>query len=570
MKGAKDLGGSSPPSSLHVNPPSNLKSLFWNSIFESTVQDTEKRTDDMFNVSLNKNTVFFVALVLAFLLFTLLRWPGQLPYGSDTDEHLLVARTMLETGHFTVRDIHGTKYPPVISGLIIIFYLVGLDSGFFMVLANCCFLLSVSLLWSWYIRKQYNNNWLGGIVALYIMSNVILWDSVHLIIADTLFVFFVTIVLLISLQFEQWKWQHVLFALVVVIVASMVRSVGVVLSVPIIISIWESKNWKLNRFSIISATLIGCSPFVALMLYMLYQKQFGTHPTGYLETFLLLDPYDSSKGVVTWYGFFGRTYNHAISTAIDIGRTIVSDLPAISSTIQLLYFIFAVIIIIASCIRSRRQMSIILSFVFAYSAILSLWPYSGARFALPFIPVAALGLAEICSYISTRLPGAARVSLILFVGYLGMNMTSMAKSAQYQKSNRAEVHKEFEDLTNWCIKHIPADEVIASFDYREHSLRLNRSVLPLYYSSDLHAHISYLTQNRASWLIISNAIYYLRGVYGYSLVHYLGDKAQLTFKNKLFEVYRLNCLSENVKNDSLTMPNNVLQLTPWGAGQTQR
>jgi len=159
----------------------------------------------MIKINGNKHKLFVALLLLAFLSCAILRWSGELPYGSDTDEHLLVAQTMLQTGQFSVRNIHGTKYPPIISGIIMLFSLVGLDSSSSMIFANCFFILSAILLFYWYVCEEYRIFWLGEFAALYIMSNIILWNSVHLIIADSLFFFFVTVVLLLSLHFRQYN-----------------------------------------------------------------------------------------------------------------------------------------------------------------------------------------------------------------------------------------------------------------------------------------------------------------------------------------------------------------------------
>jgi hypothetical protein len=369
----------------------------------------------------------------------------------------------------------------------------------------------------------------------------VLWQSVRLIIADTLFVLLVTIVLMMSLQLQQWKRRHVLYALIVVLFATSVRSVGAVLSVPVITAIWGNRKWKLNPFSFVSATLFICVPVVTLVLYTLYQKQFGAHPTGYLETFFLSDPYDISKGPLTWSGFLIRTYDHAFSSATDISTAILSILPTFGNIyIGAFYFISAAVILAAACRRSGLQAATVLSFMNPYSAIAVLWPYRGPRLAIPLIPVAAMGLAEIASSISKRFARAGRIGiLILFLGYVGMNMIYMAGTAHLEKTKLAEIHRNDKDLTDWYLKHIPEDAVTASFDYREHTLRLNRSVLPLYYTSDMQAQVSYLTQHKVSVLILSDAGYYLRGVYGRSLLKTLGNNAELLFKNELFEVYRL-------------------------------
>jgi hypothetical protein len=88
-----------------------------------------------------------ISIIIAlYALAACLRWTGQLPYGSDSDEHLLVARTWIQTGHFAVGDLHGTKYPPLISSLLILFTQLHAEPGWSIIILNYALILASALL----------------------------------------------------------------------------------------------------------------------------------------------------------------------------------------------------------------------------------------------------------------------------------------------------------------------------------------------------------------------------------------------------------------------------------------
>lgn len=488
-----------------------------------------------------KNIMSLLVLLAVFFVMAYLRWPGPLPYGSDTDEHLLVAKTVLETGHFSVGNIHGTKYPPVISGMAILFSLLGLNVSLWMILANCFFILAASIILYSYVRGEHTYL-LGVMAAIYLMANITVWKSAHMVIGDVLFVLLVTLVLYVSLQFKEWNWWKVLVAILLAVFSTMVRSVGIFTVGPLVVSLLASRKWKISLFSFTSAVLVVGLPFLALLAYMVYQNQFSPHQGGYLEAFLRIDPYDVSKGTLTLQAFLSRTYHRLFPAVMDLVEAITSRNPT-NPVVRLLFVLLAGLLFLASCGQTPRQRLVVPAFLLPYALVILAWPYPGARFSLPLVPVAALGLGEVGAFAAKHFPRFVCVGLVMvFVGHSVMNIPRLVEKAEQERVHRTEIYKDLEGLRAWCNKNLPAEADIVSFDYRELILRLARPVKPMKLSVYVKQGPSYLTDKGNTYIILSDANGYPQsyyGFYGLSLIDHVKEKGKLVYRNPLYQVYLL-------------------------------
>lgn len=490
-----------------------------------------------------KSVVGIVVLVFAGL--ACLRWSGRMPMGSDTDEHLLVARTMLETGHFTVGQMHGTKYPPVISSLAIAATALGVDPARFVLAANALYILTAGLLLANYADKKGGVGWAGLAAAVYLMSNPVLWNSAQLVIADTLFVLLTTGVLLMAIHVERWTWLRVGQAVALVVLATLSRSVGVVLAVPLVVALWRRRGWAIETKTVVGGALVLGLPVVLLGLYMLYQGQFGFHPTGYAETVFLRDPYDASRGVVTVSGLVGRAAGNTVGTAWDTVKALAAGVPSVGGAIVAVACAGVVgLLVTAACLGNRHRAWVVLGFAAPYVAVLCLWPYGGARFALPLLPVGAIGLARVVGWTTHkgRRWGVVLV-MVMVTGYVVFNARIVYRARLYEADQRSEIRVALEDVASWCRSTIPAQDAIASFDYRELALQMDRSVVYLGYTSDMDDLARRLQQQDVHWLVVSEAFFARRGRYGRALVEHLGPGATRVYGNRLFEVYRIGPLT---------------------------
>jgi len=136
--------------------------------------------------------------------------------------------------------------------------------------------------------------------------------------ADAVFFFLVTVVLLLALRVEEWTLRRTLLATLLAFLAAMSRSVGIVVIFPLAASIISDHLRRGRAFPYAKVALLALFPLASLALYMMYEARFGPHPTGYIETFLLKDPLDAGKGSLTLLSFLGRALRGSVDTLRDI------------------------------------------------------------------------------------------------------------------------------------------------------------------------------------------------------------------------------------------------------------
>jgi len=474
-------------------------------------------------------------LIVVFLCIAAMRWTDQPPIGTDNDEHLIVARTFARTGHFSVADVHATKYPPLISSIAVLFQSLGLNVPVSMVVMNYLAVLASSLALYCFVLRSNGIGMFSLLPAVYLMTNTVLWSSASEIIADALCFLLVTVVLLLALIAEEWTLRTTLLATLLAFLATMARSIGIVAVFPLAASVISSDLRRGRSFPYKRLALLGLLPLASLALFMIYQARFGPHPTGYVETFLLDDPYDASKGSLTLSGFLGRTIRGCVGSVRDL-----RDLTVFPAWAGLFSFALPLVLFIFALGRDRKRIFVLCSFVLPYLAVVCLWPYKMPRFVLPLLPIAALGVAgAVASGLRSRARVVGPIAVLLVIGHIAVNSANLRREAGEVEQARAFLNSRFGQAAEWCKAHIPESEKIASFDYRELMLRLDRPVVPLRYSSDAKMHIAQLEREGVKWLVLCWHIYPLRGSYAKSIVDALGARARLEYGNDSCEVYRI-------------------------------
>lgn len=191
------------------------------------------------------------------------------------------------------------------------------------------------------------------------------------------------------------------------------------------------------------------------------------------------------------------------------------------------------------------------SFVAVYMAVACLWPYKGARFVLPLLAIAALGInGALAASLRSRSRLAGSIAVFLLVSHIALSTVNLHREAVEKKAARAFLLAGFGAMTDWCRARIPGSDAIASFDYRELILRLERPVVPLGYSSDTHMQIAKLEREHVKWLALCLYIYPLRATYAKSIIAALGDRATQQYSNDSCEVYRLDLSAVAARSQS--------------------
>jgi len=419
-----------------------------------------------------------------------------------------------------------------------------------MVVFNYLVVLASSLVLFSLILRNNRIGVLSVLPILYLMSNTVLWSSASEIIADALFFFLVTAVLLLALKVDQWSLRTTLLASLLVFLAAMSRSIGVVAMFPLAASIISDHLRRGDPFPYTKLVLLAFFPIASLVLYMIYQGAFGPHATGYVETFWLKDPFDASKGTLTLLGFLGRAVRGPVDSLRDVRDLTVYPasagvflLPAaIHPSLAGVFSLAAVLALLIFALgRDKKRILVLCSFIVPYMAVVSLWPYKGARFVLPFLAITTLGVAgALASSLRSRIRVLPYLLVVLLLSHITINTMNLRIQAGEERQAREFLHSRVGDLVEWCRAHIPESEAIASPDYRELILRLDRPVMPVPYSSDTQMQIARLQRGDVKWLVFCWHIYPLRGTYAKSIVDALGERASLRYRNDSCEAYRID------------------------------
>lgn len=187
----------------------------------------------------------------------------------------------------------------------------------------------------------------------------------------------------------------------------------------------------------------------------------------------------------------------------------------------------------------RRAVWPLLGFLAVYFLGLLVWPYESYRFGLPVLPVAAVGVALVASWLSRlRIVGTAIVvaALAAFTWWGGV---WLASEAEADATDLAEVHAAMDDLATWIRQEVPPTDTLVSFDYREVARATDRTVLPLAYTSDMEALRDASIGEGADYLVVIRDLYPRRERLAYRLIAAYPDAFRIVYDRPRVEIYRI-------------------------------
>jgi hypothetical protein len=477
--------------------------------------------------------VWIGILILIGLLasFGYIRWTGQLPYGSDDDEHLLVAQSLLQRFTPSVAGMEKTKYPFGYSLLLAGLEAIGLPVGWSGLALNwiCMCLIPLSI----YLSADRGISPIARTAAgAYVASNPVLWQLASSLRPDLIFVLLV-VVMISRLRTLRERRDVVILALLSALATSL-RSVGVLLGVALGVHLALSNREKdIRRWFWL--------PILAVLLIPLVQsiwtRGYPEHTTGYFQMLMLRDPYDASLGRASIYELTGRLMTRAALVGTDIGDSLVG--PNWGDGISAL---IGVALVVAAIRILREERVFLISFVLSYGMVLAVWPYSSIRFGMPLVPICAMGLASVAGTVIREGWEHLVFAALLFLGlglYVFLGWRYVQDRASFEVVYLSELHSSTADLAQWVDRNIPAEETIASFDYRELTLRLERPVLPMAYTSDVNELWAMSGGRNAEWLIVTSLVFDLRAEYAQDLINAFPTRFWDAYEDDAFTVYRI-------------------------------
>lgn len=471
-----------------------------------------------------------VALVVGLLaLFASIRWTGWLPYGSDNDEYVLVAQSLVRNGTPEVAGFEGTKYPLAYPVILAIPVALGLPVAPLALVVN-------GLLLAFLVAVVVRNA--GGLArpagaaaaAVYVATNVGLWDSVFSVMPDVAFV--VTVALVLDRLRRAETVRDIAVVTAILVVATALKSVGVLVAAGVALAVLVAVPTLRRWFWAPPAGALAAAVVHALLL-----RSYPESVTGYGTVFFLSDPYDTASPRLSLVGIGLRVFSRVGDVLGDMGKAVVG--PHAPRTLAI---VLAIALLAAGAAMLGRRWPIVVAIVVVLLGGLTLWPFQSIRFGLPLVPFAALGVAWLTEQ-ARRLPwpGAGPVAAgALVAAYVVTGARELVDIAETERAQLAALHTATAEAVAWLEDNTAPDAVYASPAYREFALRADRPVLPMGYSTDPEDLLAASAERGADYLLTVTSLYPRRVALTERLVGAYPNRFEEVFSNDAVRIHQID------------------------------
>jgi hypothetical protein len=442
---------------------------------KKTIKDNE--TAKTFNVTdwAEKNQYWLTASVLIlFTVLSLLMFDPKPFVGGDNAAYVALSKSLVQgkglTEIWTPENKPHTQYP----------------FGFPILLAPVSLL---RLPYAWYKLVP----WLSGLLSLlaltilikngtkifYIIPAFLLainphfLEYAHWVLSELPFMFFV---LLTFLAMKRWEgkggylWLGI--SILSAVFANYIRSAGIALYLGIFLYLLFKRKFKEA-----SIFIAGCIIFT--MPWSLRNSHYGTSG-GYLDQFLMKDPYQPELGFLGTAGLFKRFFaNSGIYFLNVMPRMLVPSVDAwgLSGAAPLVMFLAVIPAVIILLFRLIKMPKAYDWFVLIYLGMSMLWPetWSDIRFLLPILPFFILYLVQAYGYMlgwifkKRILWPASTVLVLIIVSNIWAGWSPIKNNLEANKyrshdkySGYAPAWHSFFTAVEWIKNNTPQNSIVVS------------------------------------------------------------------------------------------------------------
>lgn len=423
-----------------------------------------------------------IALIVLTAVYAWLRAPGVIAVGSDNDEYLLVAKALAQLEAPIIAGVEGTKYPLLYPALLALMTLgrVPLYAG--TAALNLVGLAAALAAVAWLSGRAKRGTVVSlaagfGAAAVLLTSRAV-WNDMFSTMPDILLLGVIGC-LLVTIDLPESTKRTVLLTVLAVTAVTLKT-----MALPLLLGGFGI-IWLFNRrLQVLIAPLSATAATLAGMLFM---RRHPPHTTGYVETFLLIDPDDAAQGSISATGVAERAITQIPDALFDIGQAVVM-LPT-SRLVATSIALGALIVGVWGAQQLGRTHVLgqfALGGVIAYTVAMALWPYNAPRFGLPLLPIVALGVGWLLHATGTKLRKPAVTVVLALAVTAGLITTSIGgvrDDGDVQRQLFPAQHASLDAIVDWIDTNAP-DANLVSFDYRELANRTDGTVHPIGYTSD--------------------------------------------------------------------------------------
>jgi hypothetical protein len=382
-------------------------------------------------------------------------------------------------------------------------------------LSTVLFILSVPAV-LWMIRERRESFAMAFGVAVLAAINVNLLIYSSLIMTEIPFLFFSALGLALaqrSLRSGAGSMigrEKLLFVLAILslVGAYHIRSIGIVLPAALVIFLVLKKRYRLALTAGLAALLLS--------LPWALRNALGEEGAGYLEQFMLRNPYNPELGTINAIDFFGRIVNNLRTYGIHRGAQAVFSsfspllsFPKFTGGFILLGLGVTAVILTGFIRQARSSLSLLEIYTALFLGVCLLWPevWSGLRFVIPIIPLLLYyflcGLRSVTGPLEVHLfRGAGRLAL---AAVLMLVLFSSARGIAKAEARFPRYPAQWENYfiaARWCRGNTDPESIFVARKPSLFYLHAQRQVLNYPYTSDTDRMMSFLNEEEIDYVLL--------------------------------------------------------------------
>lgn len=453
-----------------------------------------------------------LAVLALAAVFATAAWVGPEPFGSDNDEYRMLAESLYERGDPVIAGVEGTKYPLGWSLLIGAIDRLGGDDTRAPILLNfgLTFLLVVVV---WLIGRRFAPE-AGLLAAALVAAAPAVWEAVWSVMPDIALLTLTAVALLLVLrtlptpliplptlptqvrrvlritpdtdhprdlgreggeEVAARGWGVVAALTALAVVAVLLKTMGLLVAGALTVAL-------LVRPGLRRASPLPVAAALAITLAQAaYVAPYPAATTGYGNMFWLADPFDASRGAIGLGDLPARMVERA-----DVALRQVANALLGTGVPSLLGWVLALTLVAVGVAALRRWRWTTAALAIATLLTLAVWPFASTRFALPLVPIAAVGAGAVVALLRrhTHAAVATALALALLAVQIPRGWQQLTATTERTREHLQTYHDTADQLAAWAATELGPDEAIASLDYRELAFRLDQPVVPMSYTTD--------------------------------------------------------------------------------------
>ena len=419
-------------------------------------------------------------------------------------------------------------YPVFISSIIRVFG----ESTLNIKIANGL-LLFFTLIALYFLVKEITSRESTAIIVLLLVmlnSHILRYSTIMM--TEIPFLFFSTVAILsfTKINYNKPLRKDVYLYLVValLIISFYIRTSGIALIAGIILFLLLTKHWK-------HAIVIALGFLLLALPWQLRNQKIGG--SSYVNQIKMVNPYRPEQGKADFGDYltrFGNNVNRYLTKEIPLASISISkpNYRQPATVVQWLYGIAFFILIIFGVLNLKKFKLLVLTYLAATLAVLSLWPdvWVGIRLLLPAVPFLLIGLVNGMQEILVRITPLPITRYAIWVpGIISIFLIPNVKNLKKMAENEVKPEwANYYSLAKWAGENLKANTIIACRKPAMFYLYSNSFTVNYKYTDDEEELINDLVVKQVDYVVMEQLGYGSTSRYLYPVIQNNPERFKLT------------------------------------------